>query len=187
LLKESMRQRPDYIIVGEVRGPEAYILFQQMATGHPSLATIHAENTPKLMDRLTTPPISLQPNLIGSLDLAIFLARMKYRDNFVRRLTEAVEILRYDENKEVPVVNRLFKWNSSNDKFENTEGSHILNKISERTGMKEIEITEELERRMLILSWMKENKILEFEDVSKVINMYYNYPQKTISMIMERM
>ncbi len=187
LLKESMRQRPDYIIVGEVRGPEAYILFQQMATGHPSLATIHAENTPKLMDRLTTPPISLQPNLIGSLDLVVFLARMKYKGNFVRRVTEAVEIIEYNEDKKIPVVNRIFKWNSETDKFENPRGSYILKKVANRTGMSEKEITEELERRMLVLSWMADNHILDFKDVSKLIDMYYNYPQKTISMILERM
>jgi len=187
LLKESMRQRPDYIIVGEVRGPEAYILFQQMATGHPSLATIHAENMPKLMDRLTTPPISLQPNLIGSLDMAIFLSRMRYKDNFVRRITEVVEVVEYDEEKKVPVVNKAFKWNSHNDKFISKEKSHMLKKISDRTGMKEKEIKEEIERRMLILNWMNENQILDFKDVNKVIDMYYSYPQRTISMIMERM
>src|SRR3989344_9001670 len=67
LLRESLRQRPDYIIVGEVRGKEAYILFQQMATGHPSIATIHAENVARLVDRLTTPPISLPGGLISTL------------------------------------------------------------------------------------------------------------------------
>ncbi len=186
LLKESFRQRPDYIIVGEVRGPEAYILFQQMATGHPSLATLHAENVPKLMDRLTTPPISLQPTLIGSLDLTVFLSRMKYRDNFVRRLTEVVEIVDYDEEKKAPVVNKVFKWNSKTDKFDLLKKSFMLKKISERTGMTEKEIKDELERRMFILNWMKENQILDFMSVNKVINMYYNYPQRTISMIMER-
>jgi len=187
LLKESMRQRPDYIIVGEVRGPEAYILFQQMATGHPSLATIHAENMPKLMDRLTTPPISLQPNLIGSLDIAIFLSRMRYKENFVRRITEVVEVIEYNEDKKVPVINKVFKWNSQNDKFSSKEKSYMLKKISERTGMKEKEIKDELERRMLILNWMNENQILGFKDVTKVIDMYYSYPQRTISMIMDRM
>ena len=64
LLKESLRQRPDYLIVGEVRGKEAYVLFQQIATGHSSLSTIHADSMERLVDRLTTPPISLPANLI---------------------------------------------------------------------------------------------------------------------------
>ena len=78
LLKESLRQRPDYVIVGEVRGKEAYVLFQQMAMGHPSLATIHADTLEKLTNRLITPPISLPPSLLESLDLIIFLTKMKY-------------------------------------------------------------------------------------------------------------
>jgi flagellar protein FlaI len=185
LLKESFRQRPDYIIVGEVRGQEAYILFQQMATGHPSLATIHAEDMPKLMDRLTTPPISLPPSLIGSLDLLVFMARMKYRDNFVRRVTEVVEMVEYDAERNEPIVNRVMKWSSDSDRFE-TGKSVVLKKIVARTGMKETDIAEELERRMVVLNWMKENNVTGYQDVNKMINMYYNYPQRTISMIMER-
>ena len=187
LLKESFRQRPDYIIVGEVRGREAYILFQQMATGHPSLATIHAENMPKLMDRLTTPPISLPPDLIGSLDLAVFLARMKYRDKFVRRANEIIEMIEYDTESKKPLVNRIFSWNSENDKFRAEKKSIMLKKITERTGLKEKEIKDEVQRRMLVLKWMKENNILDFRDVNRIINMYYNYPQRTISMMMEQM
>lgn len=186
LLKVSFRQRPDYIIVGEVRGREAYILFQQMATGHPSLATIHAENMPKLIDRLTTPPISLSPALIGSLDMVVFLARMKYKEKFVRRANEIVEIIDYDTKNNRPIVNTVFKWNSTNDKFTSERKTMMLRKIAEKTGMKDKDIQEELQRRMLVLSWMKENNILGFRDVNKIINMYYNYPQRTISMIKER-
>jgi len=187
LLRESFRQRPDYIIVGEVRGREAYILFQQMATGHPSLSTIHAENMPKLIDRLTTPPISLPPGLMGSMDLIIFLARMNYKGNFVRRANEIIEMIEYDTEKKRPVINKVFKWNPENDTFTSDRKSIILKKIAERTGMKDKEIEDELERRMMVLSWMKENNILDFRNVNKVINMYYNYPQRTISMVMERM
>lgn len=186
LLKGSFRQRPDYIIVGEVRGREAYILFQQMATGHPSLATIHAENMPKLIDRLTTPPISLSPALIGSLDMVVFLARMKYKGKFVRRANEIVEIIDYDTKNNRPIVNTVFRWNSTNDKFTSERKTMALRKIAEKTGMKDKDIQEELQRRMLVLSWMKENNILGFRDVNKIINMYYNYPQRTISMIKER-
>ncbi len=187
LLKESFRQRPDYIIVGEVRGREAYILFQQMATGHPSLATIHAENMPKLMDRLTTQPISLPPGLIGSLDLMVFLARMKYKNKFVRRTSEVVEMIEFDSDSKKPLVNSVFKWNSANDKFDSAEKSIMLKKIMERTGMKEKEIQDELQRRMLVLKWMQDKNIKDFENVNKVITMYYNYPQRVISMIMEQM
>jgi archaeal flagellar protein FlaI len=187
LLRESLRQRPDYIIVGEVRGPEAFILFQQMATGHPSLATIHAENMPKLIDRLTTPPISLPPGLIASLDLVVFLSRLKYKDNYVRRLTEVVEVLEYDQHEKEPRINKVFAWDSINDKYKSNGKSALLKRIAAKTGIAEDEIKGELERRMLVLQWMQENEIMDYRDVNKIINMYYNYPQRTIAMIMERM
>lgn len=187
LLRESFRQRPDYIIVGEVRGREAYILFQQMATGHPSLSTIHAENMPKLIDRLTTPPISLPSGLMDSMDIAIFLARMRYKNNFVRRVTEVVEMVRYDSERKEPVTNSLFKWNSLTDKFDLDGKSVILKKIQKRTGMTDKEIQDELERRMALLSWMEDRNILDYQSVNKVINLYYNYPQRTMALIMNQL
>ena len=72
LLKSSLRQRPDYIIVGEVRGVEAYVLFQQIATGHAALATIHAATLPQLMDRLTTPPINLPSSLFITWGMVVY-------------------------------------------------------------------------------------------------------------------
>jgi len=184
LLKSSFRQRPDYIIVGEVRGKEAYILFQQMATGHPSLATIHAENITKLMDRLTSPPIDLPPGLIGSLDLIVFLQRMKYKDKFVRRMNEVIEMVRFDPGMHRPVVNTVFKWNSMNDTFENVGKSVMLKKIADRSGLTEREIKEELKRRMIVLAWLKENNILDYRDVHRVFNAYYTDPDGTISTMM---
>jgi flagellar protein FlaI len=183
LLKMSLRQRPDYTIVGEVRGKEAYMLFQEMATGHPSMATIHAENLPKLMDRLTTPPISLPPSLINSIDLIIFLSRMHYRNKFVRKVTEIVEITGFDRNTNMPIVNVVHKWDPMTDKFEVVGRSMLLKKISELTGMKEAEIKREIESRMIVLSWLKTQKITNYVDVYKVFSLYYRDPQRVLSMI----
>jgi flagellar protein FlaI len=183
LLKESLRQRPDYIIVGEVRGKEAYILFQQMATGHPSMATIHAENMHKLIDRLTTPPISLPPTLVSSLDLIVFLARMRYKDKFVRRVVEIVEMIEVDPETKEPITNQVFRWDPATDKFEVSNKSAMLKKISDLTGIKQQEIIDELERRMLVLHWMQENNIVDYKNVYKVINMYYTQPQTILAVI----
>jgi flagellar protein FlaI len=71
-----------------------------------------------------------------------------------------------------------------NDKFDSSEKSTVLKKLSERTGMKEGEIVDELERRMAVLDWMIENNVSDYRDVNKVINMYYNYPQRTMAMIL---
>jgi len=184
LLKESLRQRPDYIIVGEVRGREAYVLFQEMATGHPSLTTIHAENMPKLIDRLTTPPISLPPNLITSVDIVIFLVGTRHRDRQVRRVNEVLEIIAMDPETKQPFTNQIFRWNPINDVFDVGGTSLVLREIAEETGMSEKEIIDELERRMMILTWMRSRNLTEYTDVNAVVNYYYSFPERVISSIM---
>ncbi|MEM7825078.1 MAG: type II/IV secretion system ATPase subunit [Candidatus Aenigmatarchaeota archaeon] len=183
LLKESLRQRPDYIIVGEVRGKEAYILFQQMATGHPSLATIHAENIHKLSDRLTTPPISLPPSLMRSLDIIVFLSSLKYKNHFVRKMIEILEITGFDPKTKMPTFNQVYKWNPIKDKFDRSNPSILLQKVSELSGIKERKIKEEIEKRMVVLQWMKDNNISNYRDVYKILSIFYGEPEKLLSII----
>jgi flagellar protein FlaI len=183
LLRESFRQRPDYIIVGEVRGKEAFVLFQEMASGHPSLATIHAENAPKLMDRLMSPPISLPPALIETLDLIVFLMLTRYKEKQVRRVSEIYEVLGIDPKEKVPILNKIFEWNAMNDTFDIVGKTALLKRMARIKGMTEQQIIEELERRMLVLDWMQRRNIIEYRDVYKVINMYYNYPEKVLAAI----
>jgi flagellar protein FlaI len=184
LLKESLRQRPDYIIVGEVRGKEAYVMFQQMAIGHPSLATIHADNLEKLLDRLTTPPIELPPSLIQNLDIVIFLTKSRYRGKFVRRVREVIEIVGFDIENKQPITNLLFQWNAHTDKIETVGKSVVLKKLLDKIGLKETQLKEELERRMLVLEWMKDRNMTNFKDVATLINLYYNYPERVIAGIL---
>jgi flagellar protein FlaI len=183
LLKESLRQRPDYIVLGEVRGQEAYVLFQQMATGHPSFATIHAENFNKLIDRLTSPPISLSEGLIGSLDIVVFMQRVKYRDKFVRRITEVIEMVNFPRGEKTPIINTIFKWDPFKDTFEIGEKSVILKKISNTFGISEKEIVDEFQRRVAILRWMKEKNITDFKDVYAIISAYYSMPNRVLSLV----
>jgi len=184
LLKESLRQRPDYIVVGEVRGREAYVLFQEMATGHPSLATIHAENINKLIDRLTTPPISLPVSLIGSLDLVVFLLRVRYREKHVRKVNQIIEISGIDPETKEPITNEVFKWDAMKDKIVVVNKSITLKKIAEFMGLTEQQIKEELERRMVVLNWMMEKDITRYKDVFNIFNMYYTSPEKVLASIM---
>ena len=183
LLRESLRQRPDYIIVGEVRGPEEFVLFQEMATGHASLSTIHAENLPRLIDRLTTPPISLPGSLIEALDAVVFMSGTRYKDAQVRRVTEVVEITGFNRRTKLPEFNQVFKWDAMNDKFLTINKSFLLKSIAEEKGIQDQKIMEELERRMLVLNWMKERNTSEYEDVFQILNMYYNDPDRLISLI----
>lgn len=183
LLKSSLRQRPDFIIVGEVRGKEAYVLFQQMATGHPGLSTIHADSMDKVIDRLTTPPINLPASLLETLDLVIFIKKLKYKGSYVRKVSDIKEILGYDTKEKKLRINDVFEWDASTDNFVVKNDSILFNKIKETRGMNEDEIKRELRNKIKVLNWMKEKKISHFKNVSKVISAYYSNPQKVIDFI----
>ncbi len=180
LLRESLRQRPDYIIVGEVRGREAYILFQQMATGHPSMATIHAENIDKLVDRLTTPPISLPPTLLNSLDIVLFLSRLRHKGKFIRKVVDIVEMIDFDLIRNKPIVNHVSQWDPKTDNFEILNKSIVLKRISDLTGLTEKEVQAEIERRIIVLDWMRSRGISNYRDIHKIFAYYYANPENLL-------
>ncbi len=182
LLRESLRQRPDYIIVGEVRGKETYVLFQQMATGHPGLSTIHAETIDKLMNRLRTEPINLPPSLIETLDIIIFLSRIKRKDKYVRRVKEILEMERYDIKNEKAITNKVFEWDPVSDTF-NSYGSIILEKISKQTGTPENKIKKDIENRIKILEGLRKMNITDYRMFGKFIRMYYVEPEKLLEAV----
>lgn len=181
LLKSSLRQRPDYIIMGEVRGKEAFVLFQQMATGHPSIATIHAASIAQLIDRLTTPPISLPPTLLENINIIIFLTRVRLKGNYVRRANTILEVIGVKNNK--PVTNKIFEWNSITDSFEVKGKSVVLREIARKLAVTDESIQEELVRRKHILEWMLEQEIFDYKEVAKIITSYYSNPEKVLDMI----
>jgi len=185
LLKESLRQRPDYIIVGEVRGKEAYVLFQQIAIGHPGLSTIHAENFPKLFDRLTTKPINLPPSLIENLDLILFLKRIKKGDVYLRRLSTVTEVIGFDRKTNTPIINDIFRWDVKTDEYKITGKSVLLKKIMESMNVSESEIAEEIRKRAKVLKWMYEHKIKDYRKVGSIVNLFYASPDFLLQRIEE--
>lgn len=183
LLRESLRQRPDYLIVGEVRGKEAYVLFQQIATGHSSLSTIHADSMERLIDRLTTPPISLPANLVEALDIIIFVVRIKYGPTYVRRIKSVYEIFGFDRSKNFPLANEVFRWNPNNDSYEAINPSVVLKRISQQYGIREQYLQQEISRRIKILEWMVERNIEDYINVAKIAKLYYSRPEELMEAI----
>jgi len=174
LLKESFRQNPDYVVVGEVRGKEAYVMFQGIASGHPSMGTIHAGSIEDVMKRLETPPIELSPSLIESLDILIVLTNAKEKGKSARRVKEIVEIQSVDSRTGIAHTRESFSWIPSDDVFrENTMDSDLLRKISFQEGIAYQKLIQELENRKRVLEWMKKHKIFQFDEVCKLINLYY--------------
>jgi flagellar protein FlaI len=173
LLKASLRERPDYIIVGEIRGAEASILFQGMATGHAGLGTVHAEKFDDLVNRMTIAPINLPKQLITELNIAIFMKQMKVRDNIVRRAASIVEVINYNPKLDRFYTNEFVRFNAQEDNFKLKEKSAIIEQLIEIRGGKEESVWTEIERRRRILDAMHKKKILEFKQVSDVIRAYY--------------
>ncbi|EGQ43602.1 MAG: type IV secretory pathway, VirB11 component and related ATPase involved in archaeal flagella biosynthesis [Candidatus Nanosalina sp. J07AB43] len=182
LLKESLRQRPEYIIVGEVRGAEAYILFQQMATGHTGLSTIHADSLDMLMDRLTTEPINLSPSLIETLDLIMVIARIRRGGTYIRRIMGLYEIRGYDKRKGID-ANQVFGWNPDNDEYVVKNNSMILKDIADQAGKEYSEIRKELRNRQHVLNWMQEEQIKNYRKVGDIISRYYSDPESILKKV----
>ena len=177
LLKESFRQNPDYLIVGEIRGKEAYVMFQSMASGHPSISTIHAGSVDDVIKRLQTKPINLSPGLLEALDIVIVMIHARERGKSSRRVKEIVEIESIDTESGRARISKAFVWLPSVDSFEYRGNSSVLNKISVEKGLPMNTIIKEISRRRRIINWLIENNISDMKEVSKYINMYYRNPE----------
>lgn len=175
LLKNSFRQNPDYVIVGEVRGKEAFVLFQGMASGHSSISTLHADSVDSVIKRLETPPIELSPTLVNSLDIVCIMAHAVVNKQQTRRLREIVEIVNVD-TEGVALTNVPFMWNPKDDRFYFKKDSKVFEKISKRYGMAKEELTTEFTKRTKLIYELYKKKVFEFDDVQKIINVYYRDP-----------
>jgi type IV secretory pathway ATPase VirB11/archaellum biosynthesis ATPase len=184
LLKAALRERPDELIVGEVRGKEAYVLFQAMATGHAGLATIHAESLDAVVNRLLTQPISLSPDLLQHLNLIMIMVNAKMKGQEVRRVKDVIEIVGIDPKTEKPIANQIFKWVPAGDYYEfASDKSYLLNKIVADKGVTEKSIWEEIYRRAAILNWLKKQGIRHYKDVGAIISTYYKNPDDILKRV----
>lgn len=179
LLKESFRQNPDYVIVGEVRGKEAFVLFQAMAAGHPSLSTMHADSVETVIRRLETPPINLSPTLVNSLDAVAVMTHAIVNKQETRRLREIVEIVDVDPEG-IAKTHTPFSWNPAKDAFYFKTESKVFEKIMKRYGLTKEEILKEFELRTKLVFALYKQKIFDFTTVQKIINDYYKNPEKTV-------
>jgi flagellar protein FlaI len=174
LLKESFRQNPDYVIVGEVRGKEAYVMFQGMSSGHPSIGTIHAGSVDDVIKRLETPPIELSPSLVETLDLIVVMVHAKEKGKSSRRVKEIVEMISVDSKTGKAHTLRSFVWVPSDDNYEsNVRESRLLREISFHKGIPFPTIMDELRDRRAMLEWMRSYGVTDFHDVCRMINLYY--------------
>lgn len=179
LLRASFRQNPDYVIVGEVRGKEASVLFQGMASGHPSISTLHADSIETVIKRLETPPIELSPTLMNVLDAVCIQTHAIVDKQDTRKLKEILEVVNVDP-KGVATTNTPFKWNSQEDAFYFKSDSKVFEKIIKRFGMDMEEIKREFNIRVRFLKKLASEGIFGFKEFQDIVMKYYKEPQKVL-------
>jgi len=178
LLKAAVRQRPDYIIVGEVRGREAYTLFQAMATGHLGMCTIHAESMDAVLRRLESEPMNIPKPLLAMIDTVVVQLRTEIDGKPARRICTVSEMVELDPETKDFSINGVYQWKAKSDAFSYSGHSYVLEKNMVKMGVSEDEIREELNRRKVVLEWMVRNNIRRYTDVATVIREYYANPDR---------
>lgn len=184
LLISALRSRPNYIIVGEIRGKEGSIAFQAMQTGHPVLSTFHAGNITTMIQRLTGDPINVPIAFMNNLNFGLIQQAVHQGGRSVRRVLSITELERYYEPENKMVTREVFSWDPINDKqiFRGLYNSYLLEKkIATMQGMTDTrEIYNEMDLRRRILDKMVEHKIFNYFDVWNVLKNYHYGGKSTL-------
>lgn len=173
LLKSALRMRPDYVIVGEVRGEEAFTLFQAIATGHAGMCTIHAENVDYAIKRLISEPMNVPQFLIPLMNVFITVKRFASEERIYRRVVEVCEVTGGELG---PVKNLVFRYNPATDGVERVGNSRLLETIAEETYTPVSELEDELKRREDVLEFLLARGVTDFRRVSRLISDYARKP-----------
>ena len=183
LVKNSLRQRPDRIIVGEVRADEAITLFTALNTGHSGFGTLHSNDARETITRLTNPPMSVTEIMIQAIDFIIMQNRI-YTPSGVsfRRISEVAEVVGMEEG--TVQLNKIFQWNPERDLIENVGiTSHTLAQIANLSGYGINDLYNEIDNRKLVLRHMINHNIRSVNEVNGVLEQYYKNPQKVLNRI----
>jgi archaeal flagellar protein FlaI len=183
LLRAAMRQRPEYILVGEVRGKECQTLFQAMSTGHTTYSTTHADSVASVVHRIENPPMDVPRNMLSALDFICIQVQGRVGGKRIRRNKQIVEILDIDPRTNELITNEVFKWRSATDEITYSGKSYLLEEIMEAKGWSESRMREELKRRQEVLEWMRIKKIRHYKDVAKILISYHRDPEAVIEKV----
>lgn len=187
LLSAALRQRPEYLLVGEVRGPEALTLFQAMATGHATYSTLHADSVMSAVYRLENEPINIPRIMLQTLEVVAIQVQVRRDDRMVRRMREVTEITGIDPDNADLLTNTVFRWDPATDTHRFLGNSHAFEDIRERKNLTREEIHEEWRNRALIVEWMVAKGIRHISDVSRVVSQYYRRPESLMQKVRDAM
>ncbi len=183
LLKAALRQRPEYILVGEIRGEEAVVLFQAMATGHTVYSTMHADSIFSVVHRLEGDPINIPRIQLQALNIVAIQAMIRIGRKRVRRIKKIVEIVGIDPTTDDILTNEVFSWNPRKDSFDYYGKGHVLDNVAEQRNWTDKELNEEFTRRRDVIKWMVEKGIKNYIEVGEVIAAYYKDPESVMKRV----
>lgn len=184
LLRDALRQRPEYIIVGEIRGSEATTLFQAMSTGHTTYSTMHADDVTAAVRRLENEPINVPRQMLNALDIISIQMRTRDKEgNIVRRCKEMVEIIGVEPDGEVK-IRRVFEYNPKEDSIDYKGNSAVIENIKWLNNLSDKEVMEEIDRRKRILKYIIDNvETRNYKDISNALRSYMQDKNKVMNEI----
>jgi len=187
LVRAALRQRPNYIIVGEVRGKETYTMFQAMATGHTTYSTMHADSVKGMVNRLENPPINCPRILLTALRNVIIQTHARVGMDMVRRIKQLIEIVGFEPETNELISNTVYEWDQATDKFIFKGHSFLFDKIMEMKNLTHEELLQEFERRVDIVKYMVSKDLSDHRDIWDLIRAYYRDPKGTADMARKEM
>lgn len=177
LLRDTLRMRPDRIMVGEIRGKEAITLFNAMNIGRIGMGTLHSSSAREVTSRLESPPMSVPASVLGSLDLIVVQNKFVHKGEIVRRVTEVVEVT--GAIKDTVMMGQVFEWDPKADDVVRKREQGLetpilfLDKLSDATKYEKAKIIKELKLREAVLSYMLRKGILDQDEVKDFIRKFY--------------
>ena len=183
LLEAALRQRPDYIVMGEIRGEEGRTLFQVMSTGHTTYTTFHADSVGEVLKRFTTDPINVSKTMFTALDLVSIQTSTRVKGRKVRRNKSLTEINHYDaENDEINVQD-VYQWQAETDEFLQMGESNTLAEIRFDRGWDHATLSEEMFKRRVILAYLIDRGLNTYAEVAATAQAFINDPETILALM----
>lgn len=183
LLEAALRQRPDYIVMGEIRGEEGRTAFQVMSTGHTTYTTFHADSVGEVLKRFTTDPINVSKTMFTALDLVSIQTSTRVQGKKVRRNKSITEINHYDaENDEINVQD-VFQWQAETDEFLQMGDSNTLEDIMFDRGWSRETLDEELRKRRVVLAYLIDRGLNSYAQVAATFQAFINDPETVLALM----
>ncbi|USZ68783.1 type II/IV secretion system ATPase subunit [Halorussus salilacus] len=182
LLRSALRHRPEYIVVGEVRGEEAMTLFQAMNTGHTTYSTMHADSVQTVINRLENEPINVPRAMIQSLDILSVQTLTYVGDERVRRNRTLAEIEGIDQRTGDLDYSTAFSWNANRDTFRRDD-STVLDEIQDERGWSRSQLLGEVRDRKRVLQYLRESGVTDYRRFTAMVNEYYAHPERVLDAI----